>query len=131
MRKIRKFITKKKLFSKYYDNVFKNITGIELGHSKLDKNISAWHLYVLIINFSYFKTTRLKFMKYLYEKNIISQVHYIPIYMHSNFKRLKKNHLINTKSYYDKCISIPLYYDMSIKQQNKVVLEIKNFLKIK
>ena len=131
LRKIRKFITKKKLFSSHYDNAFKNITGIELGHSKLDKNISAWHLYVLIINFTYFKTTRLKFMKYLYEKNIISQVHYIPIYMHSNFKNLKKNYLTNTKSYYDKCISIPLFYDMSTKQQNKVVSEIKNFLKIK
>ena len=70
-------------------------------------------------------------MKYLYKKNIISQVHYIPIYMHSNFKKLEKNYLINTKSYYHRCISIPLYYDMSAKQQNKVVLEIKNFLKIK
>tara|TARA_B100000767_G_scaffold275264_1_gene311319 strand:+ start:2640 stop:3806 length:1167 start_codon:yes stop_codon:yes gene_type:complete len=131
LKKIKKFITKKKLFSKYYDNSFKNITGIELGHSQLNKNISAWHLYILIINFSYFKTTRLKFMKYLYKKNIISQVHYIPIYMHSNFKKLEKNYLINTKSYYDRCISIPLYYDMSAKQQNKVVLEIRNFLKIK
>lgn len=130
LKKINKFIKKRKILSRQYDQAFKDIKGIQLSHYYPNKNTSAWHLYILIINFSYFKTSRLKLMKHLYKKNIISQVHYIPIYMHDNFKELKKNYLVSTKQYYNKCLSIPLYYDMSTKQQKKVILEIKNFLKI-
>ena len=62
-------------------------------------------------------------MNELKKIKIGTQVHYIPICLHPFYKKiLKKNiNLKNSMHYYEECLSIPLFYDLSVNEQNYVV----------
>ena len=106
LKKINLFTKKRNLISNNYSKMLSNIPGIILNWKKEKKNYSSCHLFIILIDFSFFKTTREKLMKYLLKKGIISLVHYIPLFKHSNFKNLNINEYNGTKNYYSKCLSL-------------------------
>ena len=57
---------------------------------------------------------------------IYLQQHYIPIYKLISYKIAKKN-FPNTEKYFEQSVSLPIHFDISVKDINKVVKEIKNF----
>ena len=58
-------------------------------------------------------------------KKIFLQYHYIPVY---KFKVFKKNiKLKNAENYYKSFISLPIYYDLTFKDQKKIIKFIKIF----
>ncbi len=56
-------------------------------------------------------------------KDIICQVHYIPLPMHPYFRNLGfiPEEYPNSLNYYNNCLSIPLFYDLTDIQQDYVV----------
>ena len=83
------------------------------------------HLYAVLIDFESFNITRAYIMNYLREKGITTQVHYIPIpkqpiYYEKNHKKKYKNSF----KYYDTCLSIPIHYDLSYKDQLNIIKKI-------
>ena len=69
-------------------------------------------------------------MHSLREKNIISQVHYIPVPMHPFYAKLgydMKDYPF-AKEYYDSALSIPLYYGLSDQKQAFVLNAISELL---
>ena len=65
-------------------------------------------------------------MKYLLQKKVIAQQHYIPIYKFSIYKK-KISSLIGSKKYYNNSISLPIYVNLSKKKQDKIIKIIKNY----
>jgi dTDP-4-amino-4,6-dideoxygalactose transaminase len=66
-------------------------------------------------------------------RKILLQVHYIPIYLQSFYKKKFKynlNDLKVSKEFYDHEVSLPIYYDLKVYEQKKVINSIKNILKI-
>ena len=58
-------------------------------------------------------------------KNIYLQYHYKPIY---RFKIFKDKYIgTNAEKFYNNTISLPIYYDLTIKQQLFVIKSIKDF----
>ena len=112
-----KFITfRKKIFYEYKKNLnnIKNLTLVDF-----EKNISpSFHL--ILLNFS--KKNSLKFKEKLLinlKKNkIYAQYHYIPIYMFKIFKQ--KIYLKKTKEFYYNTISLPVYFNLKIKDVKKI-----------
>ena len=94
------------------------------------REISSNHLYIISINFKDLNISRNEFMTKLRKKNIITQVHYIPLPIHPFYKKkgYKMKDLTNSKKYYEKCLSLPLYYDLSFEQQNYIVESIFEIL---
>lgn len=129
LNKLKKILNKRAKLANIYDESFKNINGISIPQYNL-RNKSSNHLYILNINFKKFKLTRNEFMQKLYEKNIITQVHYIPIPLHPYFKAKKfhSRNLENSLRYYKEAISIPIFYNLGEKEQNKIILNIKKLL---
>ena len=100
----------------------KNISLI--NHSS--KYISANHLCLLKLkNFNLRKKDI--FFKYMLNRKISLQFHYIPIYKFSIFKN--KYNLPNSEKYYNQTVSIPIYYSLTKKEQNYVIRSIINFFK--
>lgn len=128
---LNKFILKRKKTAEYYD-----LNLVNLNHTKiLQKNQrtkSANHLYILLIDFKKLGISKTKFMERLMYLGIGTQVHYIPVPYHPYFK---KNYKIDLKKisasidYYEKAISIPLYYDLDKKIQNKIIKTLRILLK--
>ena len=129
MNKIDSFLSKRKLLAKRYNDSFLNlpITTPE-SETFIDSSI---HLYIIKITKDNSPTLRDQLFKLLREKNILVNLHYIPVYLHPYYEKLgfKKGYCENAEKYYNECISLPMYPDLKTEDQKKVVSVIKNFLK--
>jgi len=92
-----------------------------------NENLSSFHLYVIRFNQSATKSKRDHVFNFLRKKNILVNIHYIPIYHHTLYKKLKFNskNFPNCELYYKTAITIPLFPSMSEEMQKKIVKEIK------
>ena len=123
LKKIKLFVKKRNIQSNLYEKkLSKNIK-----FQKIEKNcISARHLFVIRVN----KTIHLKLFNFLKKNKIGVQLHYIPIYKHPYYKNVLgyKKKLLESEKYYEEAISLPLYYDLSLDQQRRVINLINNFV---
>jgi dTDP-4-amino-4,6-dideoxygalactose transaminase len=88
----------------------------------------AWHLFV--IRFKQ-KGSRNRAYNFLKSRNIYSQVHYIPIYKHPYYQKIVGDLCLpGTEDYFDGCLSIPMFPDLSTEDQDRVVLELRNFIEL-
>ena len=129
LKKLDKFIShRNKLFLKYF-NQFKDISDIleVVNHEK--NTISAHHLLIVMINFKKLKINKDQFIKRLIKSNIFPQFHYKPIYKFTYYKKLKNNYkFTNSENYYKNALSLPLYYSLSERNLNKIIITIKKIL---
>ena len=131
LKRIKSFINKRKKICLFYDRYFKEISTIHPLELKRS-NKSTYHLYVVKLSIKK-RGVRNQLLKFLKQKGIILNTHYIPIHYHSYFKNLKyiRKRLKNVENYYDKAISLPVYPDLTLKQQKYVLRCINLFLKDK
>lgn len=132
IKKAKKFLKKRREIAKIYDYNFKGIEGIIIPQKNESVN-HAYHLYVLLIDFNYFKISKKNFFQKLLKKSINLQVHYVPIYNHklyqSRFKFNKKKYPQSEK-FFNQAVSLPVFYELKLNQQKYVINEIKKILKI-
>ena len=126
LKKINKFIAKRKRVAAYYDKSFKGddrLTPLQVS----DKNISAHHLYPVKIHFDRIRLSRNELMIKLRKHGIMTQVHYIPIPLHPYYRSLGYSieNLPNAMKFYFQILSIPIYPKMSLSKQKKVVKILK------
>ena len=117
-------IRKRNFIARKYDKFFRNYHVDILKPTA--KKLCSYHLYV--INTPH----RDKLYDYLKKNHIETNVHYIPIFMHSYYKKRFKFNLKdfpNTLKYFNSCLSIPLYTQMNNAEQTTVMKKIKNFYK--
>ena len=128
LKKLDTFIQKRKDLAKRYENIFKDIDGIKPLYKYT--NNSAYHLYIVKINFSIFNCNKKNFFLRLREKNIFLQYHYIPINKQPYYKELgygsEKTPIMN--EYYEKAVSIPLFPKLSYEEQDYVIKSILEVL---
>jgi len=85
---------------------------------------SSHHLFIILLKKNS-KTFRDKIFSKLLKKGLGVNIHYIPIYKHPFYK--KRNYsLVNSEKYYNTCISIPIFPDLSKNQQNFVIRTINS-----
>jgi len=129
LEKLDKFIQRRKEIVKQYNQAFKDISGITIPFEKI-KNSSAFHLYVLQIDFEKISKTRSQVVDELKAKGIGTQVHYIPVHTQPYYKKnfgYKKGDFPVSEKYYEQALSIPLYPKMS---DGDIKYIIKTLLKI-
>jgi UDP-4-amino-4,6-dideoxy-N-acetyl-beta-L-altrosamine transaminase len=90
-------------------------SGLHAGH--------AYHLYVLEVK------NRIGLYNYLKQKNILSQIHYIPCHLMPYYRGLgwKEGDMPNAELYYKNCISIPMFPSMTDNDIDLVISEINKF----
>ncbi len=132
IKKINKFISKRRRIAKIYDKNFSNIEKIHIP--KTNRYVKhAYHLYVMLIDFKNFKIKKKIFFEKLFKLGINLQVHYIPLHYHNHVKKIvlkKKVSFPNAENFYKRAISLPVYYDLTYSDQIKVITNIKKILKI-
>lgn len=106
-----------------YDQAFVN-TNIKIivppkhvGH--------AYHLYVIQVD------KRKELYDFLRNRGIYAQIHYIPVHTMPYYQSLgyKKESLPNAETYYEKCISLPMYPTLTNEEQEFVIESVKSFVK--
>lgn len=126
LNKLDKFIARRRALVKKYDKVFAGMHNFRpaqaMGHDH-----SGHHLYVLRIDFDSTRLNRSQLMHGLRTREIGSQVHYIPVPAHPYYRRLgfDPEDYPNAQKYYKEALSIPLFYDLTDEQQERVISAIK------
>jgi perosamine synthetase len=121
MRKIDKFINKRRKIAKRYNKSLKKLDNIEKLKSN-ENMIGAFHLYPIKIKFDKIIISKNDLIHALKKLGIMSQVHYIPIPMHPYYKSLgyTVDDLPNAIDFYYRVLSIPIYPGLSILKQRKI-----------
>jgi len=129
LKKLPKFLEKRKHLAKIYDEAFADLRNAKPIHINY-RNFSSHHLYVLKIDFEASGLSRAELMHALQEENIFTQVHYIPVTSHHYYKQLGYDtaNYPNALKFYDQALSIPLYYDLTNADQEKVINIIRRFI---
>jgi len=90
-------------------------SGVVEGH--------AYHLYVLEVE------DRLNLFRFLRERNIFVQIHYIPAHLMPYYRDFgwKEGDLPIAENYYRHCLSIPMFPTLTDEDQERVIETIKAF----
>ncbi len=105
------------IYNKAFDgqSFVKSQSGVIEGH--------AYHLYIIEVE------DRLELYNYLRENKVFAQIHYIPCHLMPYYRELgwKEGDFPNAESYYQGCISLPMYPTLSLNEQNFVINLIMKF----
>lgn len=128
LKKINFFLRKRKnIYDKYLEEL-KNFNQ-HLNLPTYSKEIkSSYHLFLVNITFGKINKTKDHFLKYLIRNKILGQFHYIPIYKFSCYVG-KKFNFKGSEKYYNNSISLPIYVNLSKKDQYKIINTVKNYFK--
>lgn len=117
-------IEKRNAIAKKYKESFKNLP---ITYQKYDeeKFLNAYHLFVIQTD------KRKELYEFLKQNGIYTQVHYLPVYWHPYYQSLgfKKGICPHAETYYQKCLSLPMYHSMTDLEQNCVIERVHEFFK--
>lgn len=122
MKKVDKFIKKRRKIALRYDKLISQIKSINSIKKDL-RNISANHLFPISIDFTSISRGKNDVMLELRQNGIMTQVHYMPIPLHPFYQKLGYNmeQLPNALNFYFQTLSIPIYPRLSFRKQKKIV----------
>ena len=125
IKKVNKFHAKRKKVAKLYNKNFSKNSKINIPvfEKYFDPSL---HLYVVKIK----NNKRDRLLLKLRKKGIYTNVHYLPIHLHPFFKKLgfRSGQYPNSEKYGNEALSIPIYPNLKIKDQKKVIKEILKIL---
>lgn len=122
MKKIDKFINRRREIVKQYNNAFKDLDEITTPFEAEFSN-SGWHIYVIKIKPNLLTATRKGIFDALQAENIGVNVHYLPVYLHPYYQELgyKKGLCPLAEELYESMITLPLYPSMTDRDVDDVV----------
>jgi dTDP-4-amino-4,6-dideoxygalactose transaminase len=113
-------LLRRKSIVKKYNDEFSKIDSIKTyifdeGH--------AYHLYIIWVN------ERKELFDYLHSKHIYAQIHYYPVHLMPYYKKFgySKGDFVESESYYDGCVSLPIFSGLEDQEQEYVIDQIKLF----
>ena len=128
MKRLNEFITKRHILQERYDELLSDFPVITPYQDQ--DCYSALHLYPIQIDLDMIAKSRLQIFMELRQNGIGVNVHYIPIHTQPYFQQLdsKIGNFPNSEYYYNRVISIPLFYSLTLNQQDEVCDKLKRAL---
>ncbi len=101
----------------------KELAGLPIELPILNSDLEhAYHLFIIQSN------ERKNLYDFLKSKDIYPQVHYIPVHQQPYYvQRYGKQEFQNADNFYQRCLSLPMYHSMTVKEQDYVIASIKSF----
>jgi len=114
------FVNKRNALAQVYDEAFINSALTCLSPN--NDTFSAYHLYIVLLPKNK-KNSHANIITSLRANNIFAHVHYIPIHLQPYYQALgfKKGDFPIAENYYQRAISLPLYPNLSVEEQQYVI----------
>jgi dTDP-4-amino-4,6-dideoxygalactose transaminase len=124
LKKIKKFINKRILLSSKYKKELILKTNLVKSLELENSNLSAWHLFIILIDFKKLRINKNDFIGSMLKHKIVLQQHYIPIYRLLNLKNKKQISFPNADKYFKNALSLPLFNDLTFSKQKYIITKI-------
>ena len=87
------------------------------------KTNSSWHLYVIRLQLDRISKSHSEIFELLRQANIGVNLHYIPVHLQPYYQALgfRPGDYLEAEKYYQEAISLPLYFELSEVQQDRVI----------
>ncbi|HIJ11325.1 TPA: UDP-4-amino-4,6-dideoxy-N-acetyl-beta-L-altrosamine transaminase [Candidatus Woesearchaeota archaeon] len=129
LQKLDQFLSRRHEIAKRYHDAFENRDEIKcIAKERVKEN--AFHLFVILLENN---KIRKELYLFLREHKIYCQVHYIPVYWHPYYQRVgfAKGLCPTVENFYERCLSLPMYYSLSSEDQDFVIAKIIEFFDAK
>lgn len=122
LKKLDRFVARRRHLAALYDRVFADFgPGITPVPRSKDFD-SAFHLYVVLIDFDRLDRSRAEVMNRLRAEGIFTQVHYMPVHMQPYYRdQHPALQLPGAETYYRRALSLPLFPAMTDDDVMRVV----------
>jgi UDP-4-amino-4,6-dideoxy-N-acetyl-beta-L-altrosamine transaminase len=121
LNRVDSYVKKRQEIAVWYDI---NLEGLPLIPLRCDhKKGSSYHLYVVRIKSK--NTSHIDIHKYLIDKGIAVNMHYMPVYKHPFFK--SNLYLEEAEEYYKTAISLPIFPTIKMTDLKYIVDTLKNY----
>lgn len=126
LKKLDKFIAARNELVVRYDDAFSDLSNRLQPVARVSPARTAWHLYpVLCLGGA---AERRELFNFLIERGIRPQVHYVPLIAHDHYAgRHRSDAFPGATSYYERVLSLPLFYGLTPEGQHRVIAAVRDF----
>jgi perosamine synthetase len=126
LNKLEESLTKRRELASRYHQLLGEKPFSEHFDLPLPNEGNAWHLFVIRFKESGVRDRAHKFLKSM---EILTQVHYVPLHRHPYFKKqMGEVSLPGAERFFEGCLSIPLYPQLSKDEQDRVMEALASFI---
>ncbi len=121
MKRIDECIKRRHMIADKYRNALKDLPLI-LPYQHTD-TYSAYHLFVILLQLDKIEKSHRQVFEELRQRGIGVNLHYIPVHTQPYYQRLgfKLGDFPQAEEYYQKTISLPIYYGLTDEKQDSVI----------
>ena len=125
LKRVDQMISMRRKIALKYDDVFQE-TEFQESFSRPTYEVGhSWHLYIIRFHKKGIRDEAHKFLK---NRGIRTQVHYVPLYKHPYYEKENgKIQLPGAEQYFEGCLSIPIFPDLKEEEQERIITELRNF----
>ena len=126
LEKLDRFSARRRELVRRYDESFRKLPEVLIQEENAGSD-TVRHLYILRLDLNQFRCGRREIYDALQAENIGVNVHYIPVYYFPYYRNLgyHKGICPEAESYYESCLTLPLFYGMTDQDQLDVIEAVK------
>ncbi len=128
MERLDAFVARRRKFAKRYDELLADLPLRTPKQSPVTN--SSWHIYVVRLDQARVKKSKKAIFEEMKTRGVMLNLHYIPVHLQPYYQALgfKEGDYPVSERYYEEAFTLPLYYDLSDEQQEKVVTALREVL---
>ena len=90
----------------------------------------SWHIYVVRMAFDQISKTKQQIFEEMKEQGVVLNLHYIPVHRQPYYEKLgfRQGDFPQSEKYYDEAFTLPLYYDLTNDEQDRIVESLRKIL---
>ena len=129
LKKLRRFVAKRGELIRYYLTRLESLAPLVKPITHVKNCNPSWHLCAVLIDFDAVQITRATVMKELEKCGVGTQVHYIPVHRQPYYRRTCEEVVLpGADAYYDRVLSLPLFFSMTFDDVDFVVESLQQVL---
>ena len=128
LKKLKYFVKKRNDLAKNYKKLLKDVP-VKV-QKIIDRNTSSYHLFIVLLDIKNVKRNYNYIFNLLRKKGVMINLHYRPIHLQPYYKKIgfKQGDFPIAEDYGRSAISLPLYIDLSLNEQKKIIGILKSII---
>lgn len=128
MERLDTFVARRHELAKRYDVL---LADLPLRTPYQNQNTSSsWHIYVVRLDSTRVKKSKMQIFEEMKKNDITLNLHYIPVHLQPYYQAMgfKKGDFPISERYYEEALTLPLYFELTNKQQDQVIRALRDVL---